>query len=1113
MATLALRVPPRRIANPRTDPRFVAVTQQIKTGAAQLKKHVPAARKAQEASRSARAPANERMAGAKVKVVDSLKQAPTPRPQPNSFKALLRAEIDKAMPKTLGDTEKFMGGGQANAMKGSLGGNVDAQKASATGPVAQASKKSPDPGSVPAQATTTLPAEPTPPRPAVAAGDGMPPPATAAEVSLQQSKQDTAQALKDDKVKPESLAKANDPRFSAVAGAQAQVASQADRAPASFRARETAVLAGARAQAGGVAARGTLLLAGTRGRGNAQVLSRQRQQAAKEEAERQKVAANIEAIFTRTKARVEARLERLDSEVSALFDRGVDAALATMKAFVDDRIFKYKLERYLTIPGIGLARWLRDQALGLPEEVNAFYAQGRKVFQAAMDRLIDRVANLVESRLAQAKAEVESGQAQIKAYVAGLPANLRATGDAAAKAVSDRFTELAQSIDAKQEELASSLAQKYKEAFDKADEALKTMQDENKGLLQKFAEKLGEIVKALQEFKAKLMGLIRKGQEAIQLILDDPVGFLGKLLSAVKGGFNAFVANIWTHLKAGFIKWLFGSLAGMGITLPTDLSLPSILKLVLDVLGITYDKMRAKAVRILGERAVGLIEKACEYIKELVTGGPAKLWEKVKEDLGNLKEMVIDAIQDWLITTIIKQAVAKVVSMFNPVGAIVQAILAIYNVVMFVIEKAQQIMSLVEAVVNSVYDIATGAIGSAIAWIERALANAVPLVIGLLARLLGLGGITQKIQEFIKKVQRKVDAAIDKAIAKVVAVVRKLFGAAKAGVQKLLNWWKKKLPIAAGGESHSLTFAGEKKAARLVIRSDPAKPSVFVASFGNKKKIEAAKVEKGKQKTEALEKPIYDMQKKLAPFDDEKSKKHQLATSSSEPDQLMKTLDTAMASLQGHVVSTLKEWGAAEEPLPTQGAVNLRGQSIAIEINRPKRFSAAQKDEIVEHHKVIMGRTRDKAEQKDMATMYALDSKKRKERNVRADIARRHVVSSDDMAKHYEKVLRSPTDTKPLFPSAAKLLIEQRTSIADARVSVKGNPPKKSDIQQAAADRHKKFFGYAKNIFLGNTEVNSKLQQYLDTDHPELVGKKLQDHIRLIKRAWALDDSFVESRK
>lgn len=776
MAMLALRPPPRRIAQPKADPRFVAVSEQIKRGAERLKKHPPAAQKAREASRSARAPANERLAAAKAKVVDGVQSAPTPKPQPSSFKALLRAEIEKAMPKTLGDTEKFMEGDQSGAMKGALGANVDSQRESAAGPVDQATKKAPDPGSVPATPSAALPAEPAPARPAVDGATGMPLPATPAEASLEQSKKDADAALKDEKIKPASLAKANDARFSALAKAQGAVIAQADKAPAGFRAKEAAVLAGARAQAGGQAARGSLLLAGTRSGGNARVLSRQQQQAAKEEADRQKVAADIEGIFSRTKARVEQRLAGLDGEVSALFDPGVEAALTTMKSYVDDRIFKYKLERYLSIPGVGLARWLRDQALGLPAEVNAFYVQGRKVFQAAMDRLIDRVAALVELRLAQAKADVAAGQAQIKAYVARLPANLKATGDAAAKAVGDRFNELSAGIDAKKEELAASLAQKYKEAFDKADEALKTMQDENKGLLQQFAESLGEVVKALLEFKAKLMAILRKGQDAIQLILDDPIAFLGNLIAAVKGGFNAFVGNILNHLKAGFMKWLFGSLAAAGIALPSDLSLPSIFKLVLDVLGITYDKMRAKAVKLIGERAVGLIEKAVEYVREFVTGGPAKLWEKVKEDLANLKEMVIGAIQDWLITTVVKQAVAKVVSMFNPAGAIVQAIMAIYNVIMFVVEKAQQIMALVEAVVNSVHAIASGAIGGAISWIEKSLASAIPIVIGFLARLLGLGGISEKIKEFIKKVQAKVDAAIDKAIAKVVALVKKLFG-------------------------------------------------------------------------------------------------------------------------------------------------------------------------------------------------------------------------------------------------------------------------------------------------------------------------------------------------
>jgi hypothetical protein len=342
-----------------------------------------------------------------------------------------------------------------------------------------------------------------------------------------------------------------------------------------------------------------------------------------------------------------------------------------------------------------------------------------------------------------------------------------------------RFEELQQGIEDRKNALAQKLAQQYKEASDKADKALQEIEDENRSALYGFIAKLAEIVKILLEFKNKLMSILRKGWETIKLILADPIGFLSNLISAIKGGFEAFVSNIWEHLKKGFMKWLFGALAGAGIEIPSDLSLPSILKLVLSVLGITYEKMRAKAVKLLGPTAVAVIEKVVEYVRTLVTGGPAALWEKIKEDLSNLKEMVIDAIQNWLITTIVKQAVTKIVSMFNPAGAIVQAVLMIYNVVMFVVERAAQIMEFVEAVINSVHQIATGAIGTAVSWIERALANMIPIMIGFLASLIGLGGISAKIKEFILKVQTKVDLAIDKMIGKAVGWVKKAFGAGK----------------------------------------------------------------------------------------------------------------------------------------------------------------------------------------------------------------------------------------------------------------------------------------------------------------------------------------------
>jgi hypothetical protein len=796
--------------NPDSDPRFRKVMEQLKAGASKTKAHVPPMKKGADASAAAKGPPNERLAAGKAKQVDKIQEAKEGKPEPTSFLAILRAEIAKAMPKTLGQTDNF--DQTAQQMKGGLKGNVSQQKDNSTKDVSGASKQTPAPAGE-AKAGGTVPAEPAPGAPPVNAPEGMPAPKSDADVSLQDSKQDTDAQMKEAEVTPGQLKKANDPRFSAVLDAKTQVARQADAAPAQYRGKEKATLSTAGATAQAESRKGAAAMIGVRSGSNVRVLTRQQQQKAADEKKRLDVVAQIETIFTDTKNKVDQKLASLDTEVGAIFDQGTDAALTAMTSFVNTRMRKYKIDRYLSIPVVGAARWIRDQFVGLPDEVNVFYEQGRQLFQGLMDNLVVRVAALVERRLKEAKDEVAKGQAAIKKLVADQPKALQQQLQQTVQDVTGRFSELEKGIEDKKNQLASALAAKYKEAFDKANAALKAIQDENKGLVAGFIEKLGEVIKALMEFKDKLMAILRKGADTIKLIIADPLGFLSNLIAAVKGGIQAFVGNIWTHLKKGFMTWLFGALAGAGIEIPSDLSLPSILKLVLGVLGITYDRMRAKAVKLIGERNVKIIEKLVEYIRALITGGPAALWEKVKEDLSNLKSMVIDAIQNWLIETVVKQAVAKIVSMFNPAGAIIQAIIAIYNIVMFVVEKAQQIMAFVEAVVNSVNAIATGAIGGAIAWIEQALARTIPIVIGFLARLIGLGGISQKIKDFILKVQAKVDAAIDKAIAKVVAFVKKLFGKGgaaaaaapppggdvKAKVEAELTG-KLSAPIAEGGE-------------------------------------------------------------------------------------------------------------------------------------------------------------------------------------------------------------------------------------------------------------------------------------------------------------------------
>ncbi len=771
------RAPARKAVDPRSDPRFKRVIDRLDAGSRKLKQHPPAAKKAAEPAKAAKPPANEKAGGARAKQVVKLDQAETKKPQPAGFLAMLQAEIAKAMPKTLGDTEKFMKGGSSESLKGALKGNVSEQKQEATGGLKSASDETPTEAGVPSKPVTPIAPEPGVPAPQVDGGAAMPAPKPAEEISLQGSKTEVADATKEHKI--DGLNKAawqTDPRYSTVLTAKDAVAKQADAGPAKYRAQEVGTLAQAAGKAITMAKKGAAALLGVKGGSKTKVLSRQEQQKAKEELELKGFTDFVVKTFEAAKQAVDNRLTALDTSVNALFDQGTEAALAAMKTYVENALFDYKLRRYLSIPGVGLALWIKDQILELPAEVNRFYAAGRALFESRMNALAVQVANLVESQLAAAKAEVKRAQGAIAAKAATLSPGVKTRAAQVQAEYAGRFAELESGIEDKKQQLAEGLAQKYKEAFDKADESLKAIQDANKGLVAQAKEKIGELVKAMQEFKARLMGILRKGGDTIDLILKDPIAFLGNLLSAIKAGFNQFSGNILTHLKKGFIKWLFGALAGAGIEIPSDLSLPSILKLVMGVLGITYERMRAKAVKLIGERAVKAIEKVVEYVSALVKGGPAALWAKIKEDLSNLKEMVIDAIQDWIVTTIVKRAVAKVVSMFNPAGAIIQAIMMIASVVSFVVERAAQIMEFVESVINSVHAIATGAIGGAAGLIERALGNMVPILIGFLAALIGLGGIGAKIKEFIKKVQAKVDGAIDKAIAKIVAVVKKLFG-------------------------------------------------------------------------------------------------------------------------------------------------------------------------------------------------------------------------------------------------------------------------------------------------------------------------------------------------
>src|SRR5687768_13520583 len=143
MARSSLARKPLPKPSPDSDPRYKRVMEQLKTGAAKTKAHPPASKKAAEAAKAAKGPPNERVAGGKAKQVDKIKEAKEGKPEQSSFLAMLRAEIEKVMPKTLGQTENF--DSTAQQMKGGLKGNVAEQKEKSTADVSGASKQAPAP--------------------------------------------------------------------------------------------------------------------------------------------------------------------------------------------------------------------------------------------------------------------------------------------------------------------------------------------------------------------------------------------------------------------------------------------------------------------------------------------------------------------------------------------------------------------------------------------------------------------------------------------------------------------------------------------------------------------------------------------------------------------------------------------------------------------------------------------------------------------------------------------------------------------------------------------------------------------------------------------------------
>ncbi|MCX4473534.1 hypothetical protein OOK41_25055 [Micromonospora sp. NBC_01655] len=814
MQRLATDAGPVHRPGPQADPKFAALKADVRGKQQVLGAHPPATAEASKAQGAAKAPQDDREAQGKAANAEKMNAAKPGEFDKAAFVRAVNEAIAAQAPKNLDEADKFGESGKADAVKGQVQGQVtDGKKASANA-IETTTKAPPDTSQAKDKQVTPLvadkpPATPGTPDPAKAVPDKAPPAATDLSGGPKQVDQQMAEA----QVTEEQLAKSNEPEFTGALKEKDAVEQHAATAPGQVRAAEAQTLSGAKAAAGAAGATAMTALAGDRKQAGQSVGAGKEQAKSADEAKREKVTATLQKVFDATKKDVEEILSGLDKKVDEKFSTGEKAARDAFTAEHTRLMDAYKDKRYSGLLGKG--RWIKDKFAGLPEEANQIFVTARKGYVDRMQQVISGVADVIGAELTRAKQRIATGRDQLQAEVKKLPADLQAIGKEAAGEFAGKFDELTESVNSKGTELVQTLASKYNEALKSVDEEIAAEKEKNKGLVAKAVDAVAGVIKTIMQLKDMLLGVLAKAAQAVMAIIKDPIGFLGNLVSAVGAGLRQFMANIGEHLKKGLVGWLTGAMAGAGLELPAKFDLRGIVMMIGSLLGLTWASIRGLIIkRGVPEPAMGAVEKSVPLVQKVQAQGLGGLWEEIQDKVGDLKANLFSKISEYLIPTVLMAGITWIISLLNPASAFVRAVKMIIDFVTFIVTQGAQIIEFVNSVLDAIIAIAGGGTGGVPALIEKALARSVPVLIGVLAAVLGVGGIAQKVQKFFKALSKPVMKAVDWVVGKIVALGRKLWAKLKGkdknkpGKDGGTPEQKAKTAKAASAEARSRLIAG-----------------------------------------------------------------------------------------------------------------------------------------------------------------------------------------------------------------------------------------------------------------------------------------------------------------
>ncbi|HET7014283.1 MAG TPA: hypothetical protein VFI65_10250, partial [Streptosporangiaceae bacterium] len=708
----------------------------------------------------------------------------------------------------------------------------------------------PPPGSPTLSPTPIQSPSPTSPGMGVDAASAAPDPIPPENTTLDADVAATDQKIADSGIDTRVTREIPDGPFAQARDARAGLGEAAQQTPQQIQAEQQQAIDSAQADMAQLQQQAIAAMRGARSGTVTAVGGGQTAAVASEERTRESVSRHAQQIYDDAQKQVDQLLQPLSRTAIARWEAGLTRL---SQEFHDslDRVKRWIDDRHSGVGGAILA--VGDYIGGLPAWVTDKYNEAERDFGDGVCELLKSISSDVNGVIAAAQAVIQHARNDIDAAFQAMEAESPEWAAQERARFGGMLDGLSQRVTEAQTGFVRDVSQRAITAVNQVHAEAQALREEAGGLI-------GRVVAAIDEFihdpgRAIINGLLRlvgippaafwalivKIEQVISDIANDPENFINNLVAGVKQGFEQFFDNFGMHLLRGFWDWLFSGLE-TPIPMPRDLSLKSIFTFAMQLMGITWPRVREILVRHIGPTAVEVIEAAWQLISVLIERGPEGLVELVKEQLTpeNLVSMVLDAAVQYLTETLIKQVVVRVVGLLNPVGAIAQAIDLIYQVCSWIFRNAAKIFRFVEAIVNGMANVIAGNIAGLAAAVEKALASLIPPVIDFLAGLLHLGGLPGKVAEIIVRLQAAVYKAMDLVIGFLAERGRALLkqlgigGDEKDGKHGGDAELGTTVRFTAARESHRLYVQREGGQAELMVASAPTTIPDLIAGWNQK---------------------------------------------------------------------------------------------------------------------------------------------------------------------------------------------------------------------------------------------------------------------------------------